>query len=130
MNYGPRDAADQWLLPAIVGEFGFSPFTCGELFGLASRNENLAAHLLAADITSTKELGKLLFRLERYEKPIVLASGTLHAFGEATKVNLEFYVRRVRTRGRPAYTRWHVIWLWSSPGKWLTPAERAERENV
>jgi hypothetical protein len=63
-RHGPRDAAEAAVLPAIARSIGGRHFTSDELFAHAAVDPALAAALAAADITNTRELGKLLSRLE------------------------------------------------------------------
>jgi hypothetical protein len=61
---GPRDQADERLLLAIHEAAEGLPFKASHVIKRARHVPALAAALLAADITSQEQLGKLLGRLE------------------------------------------------------------------
>ena len=61
---GARDHADADLIEAIKESFRDRTFTSGNVITLAQADAALAAALASADITSARELGHLLRRLE------------------------------------------------------------------
>jgi hypothetical protein len=61
---GARDAADVALLVAIAEAIGDRPFTSAQLMAHAEADPALREALLAADITTPRELGTLCRRLE------------------------------------------------------------------
>ena len=63
-RYGPRDQAEAAVPPAVARSVGGRRFTSAELFAHAAVDPDLAAALEAADVTSPRELGRLLARLE------------------------------------------------------------------
>ena len=61
---GARDQADVALLVAIAEAVGDRPFTSAQLIAHAAADDALRDALLAADITTARELGTLCRRLE------------------------------------------------------------------
>lgn len=61
---GARDAQDIALLVAVVESIGDRAFTSSELMAHTEADSSLSAALLAADVTTTRELGHLFRRLE------------------------------------------------------------------
>ena len=60
----PRDAADAAVLTTIAAQIGGTRFTSADVLSLAREDLLLADALEAADITTTRELGALLARLD------------------------------------------------------------------
>lgn len=71
---GPRDDLDRALVGAIHDSIGAVPWRCGDLLERADHDPALRAALRDVEVGSSKQLGKLMARLEGVEVDGLLVS--------------------------------------------------------